>query len=93
MLVLGRQVAKGENVRIYLQFDSEDEIRKVYDVLKIDGKVDFELQQAFFGALLAVLTDKNGINWNLSWCLKTIGLPALYIIIVYCLFASLTSIR
>lgn len=63
---MGKPVAMGRNIRILLQFDSEDEIKKVYDELKIDGKVDFELQKAFFGALHATLTDKNGINWDLN---------------------------
>ena len=62
---MGKPVAKGENNRIYLQFDSEEEIRKVYDELKIDGTVNFELQKSPFAALYAVLTDKNSINWNL----------------------------
>jgi PhnB protein len=60
-------VAPGGNHRIYLQFDNEEEIRKAYETFKVDGKVDSELQKAFFGALLAVLTDKFGVNWNLVY--------------------------
>lgn len=63
---MGRPVAKGENVRIYLQFEDEDEIRKAYNALKVEGKVEFELKPAFFGALLAALTDKNGVTWNMT---------------------------
>lgn len=63
---MGKSVASGRNIRILLQFDSEDEIKKIYNELKIEGKVDFELQKAFFGALHASLTDKNGINWDLN---------------------------
>lgn len=63
----GYPVAHGGNYRIYLQFDNEEEISKVYEAFKTDGKVDSELQKTFFGALLAVLTDKFGVNWNLVY--------------------------
>jgi PhnB protein len=63
----GYPVARGGNHRIYMQFDNEEEIKKVYEAFKVDGKVDSELQKAFFGALLAVLTDKFGVNWNLVY--------------------------
>lgn len=65
--VAGYPVTHGGNHRIYLQFDNEEEVRKVYETLKVDGKVDSELQKTFFGALLAVLTDKFGVNWNLAY--------------------------
>lgn len=65
----GKPVAHGGNNRIYLQFDNEEEIRKVYGTFKADGEVDFELQQTFFAALVAALTDKFGVNWNLAYFL------------------------
>ncbi|MBB3130344.1 PhnB protein [Paenibacillus rhizosphaerae] len=63
----GYPVARGGNHRIYLQFDHEEEIKKVYEAFQTDGKVDSELQKTFFGAFLAVLTDKFGVNWNLVY--------------------------
>ncbi|MGW8824749.1 VOC family protein [Paenibacillus lautus] len=69
--VVGYPVTHGGNHRIYLQFDNEEEIKTVYEAFKTGGKVDSELQKTFFGALLAVLTDKFGVNWNLVYFLQS----------------------
>lgn len=59
---------KGENIRIILQCESEEEIRKVFDGLKADGQVAVELQDTFFGALHGQVTDgKNQITWVLNF--------------------------
>jgi PhnB protein len=54
------------NIHIFLKFESEAEIQKVYDSLKIGGEVEIELDQSFWGTLHAVVTDKNGITWDLD---------------------------
>jgi PhnB protein len=64
---VGYPAPHGGNHRIYLQFDNEEEIKKVYEAFKTGGKVDSELQKTFFGALLAVLTNKFGVNWNIVY--------------------------
>ncbi|UUZ82463.1 VOC family protein [Paenibacillus sp. P26] len=57
-----------ENVKIMIQFDSEEEIRKAYDTLKADGQVTVELQDTFFGALHGQVTDnRNNIGWVLNY--------------------------
>lgn len=66
----GKPIVRGGNNRIYLEFDSEDEIRKAYDIFKAEGIVDAELQQTFFGALVTALTDKYGVNWNFVYFIK-----------------------
>jgi PhnB protein len=66
----GKPIVRGGNNRIYLEFDSEEDIRKAYDIFKADGIVDSELQQAFFGALVTALTDKYGVNWNFVYFIK-----------------------
>jgi len=55
-----------DNVKITIEFDTEDEIRKVYDSLKKDGQAILELQKTFWGALHANVTDKYGIGWILN---------------------------
>lgn len=60
-------VNQGDNVRITLECESEEEIRKVYDSLSQDGKVTFPLQQTFWGAIHANLIDRFGIGWLLNY--------------------------
>ncbi|MBM7571511.1 VOC family protein [Aquibacillus albus] len=60
-------VKKGDNVKITLEFESEDEIRKTYRSLITDGHASVELQETFWGALHANITDKNGIGWLLNF--------------------------
>lgn len=60
-------VTKGNNVKITLEFESEEEIRNVYDTLIADGHASVELQNTFWGALHANVTDKHGIGWLLNY--------------------------
>jgi PhnB protein len=57
-----------KDANVILQFDSEDEIRSVYDKLTSDGgKIQVKLADTFFGALHGQVTDsKNGISWVLN---------------------------
>lgn len=64
---MGKVFSKGENVKIILQFEYEDEIKKAYQALSSEGQVVVELQETFFGALHADLTDKNNIEWVLNY--------------------------
>lgn len=59
-------MTKGDNIKITIECDTEDEIRKVYDSLKKDGQAILELQKTFWGALHANVTDKYGIGWILN---------------------------
>jgi PhnB protein len=54
------------NTHIFLKLETEEEIRNAYNALKKDGTVVIELQDSFWGTLHAVLTDKNGITWDLD---------------------------
>lgn len=59
-----------QNNKIMLQFDTEDELRQVYDAIKEDGEVVIELQDTFFGALHGqVMDNKNKITWVMN-CFK-----------------------
>lgn len=51
---------------IFLALETEDEIKKIYDGLKENANVIFELQKTFWGSLHAVLVDKNGVIWDLD---------------------------
>jgi len=60
-------VNQGDNVRITLECESEEEISKVYNSLSQAGKVTFALQETFWGAHHANLIDKFGIGWLLNY--------------------------
>ena len=56
-----------KNVNILLELENEEEINKIYALLKNKGSVKFELQKTFWGAYHAVVTDINGIIWGLNY--------------------------
>lgn len=62
------RVQKGENVKIILLLESEDEFNKLYDTLQQDGEVAVEKQSTFFGALHGqVIDNKNRICWVMNY--------------------------
>jgi PhnB protein len=60
-------VTNGDNVKITLEFENEAEIRRVYASLIADGHASLELQDTFWGAIHANVTDKYGIGWLLNY--------------------------
>ncbi|HEX2944980.1 MAG TPA: VOC family protein [Clostridia bacterium] len=55
------------NINLMLQMDSMDEIKRVFDGLSKGGKVQFELQKAFWGSYHAVVIDQFGVIWSLDF--------------------------
>jgi PhnB protein len=55
------------NVFIHVEFDSEDELRTVYDNLSTDGTVNMPVDRTFWGAIYGDLIDKFGIGWGLHY--------------------------
>jgi len=58
---------EGDNVRISLDCESEEEIRRVYDILSKSGKITAPLQDTFWGAIHANVVDQFGIGWLLNF--------------------------
>ncbi|SEC22712.1 VOC family protein [Paenibacillus sp. GP183] len=58
---------KGDYVKILLKLETEEEFRQVYDDLTAGGHINTEVFEAPFNGLLAVITDRNGIGWVLSY--------------------------
>ncbi|MEH7123284.1 VOC family protein [Bacillus sp. JJ1532] len=56
----------GNQISLVLEFESEDEIQKVYDRLSNKGSVLMELQDTFWGAKYAKVKDAYGIVWDLN---------------------------
>lgn len=57
----------GDHVQININCDSEEQIRWIFDHLKVDGTVSMDLQDTFWGALFGSLTDQYGVSWSLNY--------------------------
>lgn len=56
----------GNNVTLAVVSDDEAQLRQAYEGLKEGGKVTMELQETFFSKCYGSLTDKFGIEWQIS---------------------------
>ncbi|MDR0272768.1 MAG: VOC family protein [Clostridiales bacterium] len=56
----------GDNIAIMAEFDSEEKAKAAFNVLKDGGNVSMEIQETFWSKCFGSLTDKFGINWNIS---------------------------
>lgn len=57
----------GNHIGIVLKFDSENEIKAVYDQLSKDGHIIMPLHETFWHAIHGHVVDKNGITWILDY--------------------------
>lgn len=62
-----RPVNAGENVTLTIEFDSENQLKEVYEQISGGAKVKTPLQKTFWGVSFAILTDKYGITWTLNY--------------------------
>ena len=58
---------QGDNVRVSLECESEEEITRIYNDLSVSGNVTVELQDTSWGALHANLVDQFGVGWLLNY--------------------------
>ena len=58
---------QGDNVRVSIECESEEEITRVYNDLSVSGDVTVELQETYWGALHANLVDQFGVGWLLNF--------------------------
>ncbi|MCC3376338.1 glyoxalase/bleomycin resistance/extradiol dioxygenase family protein [Cohnella sp. REN36] len=58
---------KGDYVRIFLKLETEEAFRRVYGALPAGGTINTEAYEAPFNGLLAIVTDRNGVCWVLSY--------------------------
>jgi PhnB protein len=63
---LDTPVKIGDNVAIMAEFGCADAVKSIFDALKEGGEVCMELQETFWSKCFGSLTDKFGINWNIS---------------------------
>ena len=65
--IQGETKALGNNVFIHIEFDSEKELRKIFDALSDGGKVNMPVDKMFWGAVYGDLIDKFGVGWGLHY--------------------------
>ena len=59
-------VTVGNNITITVEFDDTDTATAAFDILKAGGQVAMELGETFWSKCFGTLTDKFGINWNIT---------------------------
>ncbi|SKA89925.1 VOC family protein [Sporosarcina newyorkensis] len=65
--VFGEETVQGTSILLGPDLESEEEITNVYEELAKDGEIKMELQDTFWGAKHAIVTDRNGITWELNF--------------------------
>jgi PhnB protein len=58
---------KGDYVRVFLKIETEEAFRRIYGHFAAGGKINTEVYEAPFNGLLAIVTDRNGVCWVLSY--------------------------
>lgn len=58
---------QGNSMQLSLNCSDEKEINQLYQKLSEGGKITQELNEVFWGGLFAMVTDKFGVRWMLSF--------------------------
>lgn len=59
-------VTFGNNINLIFTSKDEEEIKRIFNELKTNGKVIMELQKTFWSKCYGYIIDKFGIGWQLS---------------------------
>ncbi|WP_336775730.1 VOC family protein [Paenibacillus sp. MMO-58] len=62
-----KPLIKGDYVRVFLKIDTEEAFRRIYGEFAQSGTVLTEMYEAPFNGLLAIVNDRNGVCWVLSY--------------------------
>ncbi len=62
----GSPFTQGNNITLAVVSKDENEIKSVFSKLKEGGKVNLEIQETFFSKCYGQITEKFGIEWQLS---------------------------
>jgi len=54
---------RGNDVSIFLECSSQEEINQFFDKLSVSCKATFPIRKTYWGALFGGLTDKYGFQW------------------------------
>jgi PhnB protein len=62
----GSVFVKGNNIALTIGLRDEEEIRKTFHGLAAGGEIGMELGKTFFSELFGMVTDKFGVNWQIT---------------------------
>ena len=63
----GHPKVSGNNISISVGADSAEEAHQIFNALSLGGKAEMPLEEAFWGALFGMLTDRFGIQWMVNY--------------------------
>jgi len=63
----GMPFFKGNNISLTIISSDMDQLKDFFNKLKVEGKVDMELQETFWSKCYGSLTDKFGVIWQFNY--------------------------
>lgn len=70
----GMPFVVGNNISLVVSSKDMDEIKSVFNKLKVGGTVGMELQETFWSKYYGFVTDKFGIGWQLNYDSGQVGM-------------------
>jgi PhnB protein len=61
----GSPLVKGNNITPTVSMRDKVEVERIFNELKVNGKVFMELQQTFFSDLYGMIEDQFGVIWQI----------------------------
>ncbi|MFQ1045485.1 VOC family protein [Acinetobacter variabilis] len=64
--------SKGTNhyIAIILSASEQDEAKRLYEALSVNGQIEMPLEKTFWGALYSAFTDQFGVQWMINCLLE-----------------------
>ena len=63
----GMPYVEGSNISLAIVSDDLDEVKSLFNQLKVDGTVGMELQETFWSKCYGSVKDKFGIEWQFNY--------------------------
>lgn len=65
-----REAVSGNIISLTMEFDTEEQVDRAFELLAKDGTVFMQLDKMFWGAKYGKLMDKYGVHWDLNYQLR-----------------------
>lgn len=62
----GMPFSTGNNISLVVSSNDIDEVKSIFNQLKVGGTISMELQETFWSKCYGFVTDKFGIGWQIS---------------------------
>ncbi len=64
---MGHKLIVGNNFYISIDTQGKEEVDRIFSGLSVDGSVEMQPQDTFWGAYFTMFTDKFGIRWMINY--------------------------